>query len=49
MKHIDIVDVKVAVKKGQITFYEEKGCIYAKNDIGEVVMVRGLIVDKGEV
>lgn len=36
---VDIVDIKTAVKKGEIAFYVDQGGIYAKNDAKEVVCV----------
>ena len=36
---IDIVDIKQAVKQGQITAYVKDGKIYIKNDSGECVQI----------
>lgn len=36
---LDIVDVKEAVKKGEIAAYVKDGVIYLRNSIGEVVII----------
>ena len=36
---IDIMDIKQAVKKGQLKAYVKDGKIYLQNDIGEVVEI----------
>jgi hypothetical protein len=36
---IDIVDIKQAVKQGEITAYVKDGKIYIKNEIGECVQI----------
>ena len=36
---IDIMDIKQAVKKGQLKAYVKDGKIYLQNDIGECVEI----------
>ena len=36
---LDIVDVKEAVKRGEMTAYVNNGAIFLKNDIGECVKI----------
>ena len=36
---IDIVDIKTTVRKKELYFFIQDGLIYAKNDIGECVIV----------
>lgn len=42
---IDIVDIKNAVKDGQLKAYVKNGIIYLTNDIGECVEIGKVVTD----
>lgn len=46
---IDIVDIKNAVKDGQLEAYVKNGIIYLTNDIGECVEIGKAVTDNVEI
>lgn len=43
---IDIVDIKSAVREKELHFFIQDGLIYAKNNMGECVIVGELKMDR---
>ena len=37
---VDIVEIKSAVRAGEITVYQENGCLYMENRAGERIELR---------